>query len=83
MNLISGRCWIKAKCGCRGQGCLMATARWGVNALSIDIYIYILWVCCFPLKPGVLQNWDFFFFFFLQAGFHDESDYGGLLGVWV
>ena len=25
----------------------------------------------------------FFFFFFLQAGFHDESDYGGLLVFWV
>ena len=47
--------------------------------IYIYIYIYFLWVCCFPLKPGVLQNWDFFFFFFWQVGFHNESDYGGLL----
>ena len=42
MNLVSGRCWIKAECGCRGQGCLMAAARWGVNALSIEIIIIII-----------------------------------------
>ena len=82
MNLVSGRCWIKAERGCRGQGCLMVAARWGVNALSIEVFFF-LWVCCFPLKPGVLQNWDFYLFFVLQAGFHDEGDYGGLLVFWV
>ena len=40
MNLVSGRCWIKVERSYRGQGCLMAAARWGVNALSIEIFFF-------------------------------------------
>ena len=49
----------------QGRGLMLSALIY----IYIYIYIYILWVCCFPLKPRVLQNWDFFFFFFGKLAF--------------
>ena len=68
MNLVSGRCWIKAERGCRGQGCLMVAARWGVNALSIEVFLFLC-VCCFPLKLGFFKIGIFIYFLFCRLAF--------------
>ena len=50
----------------------------------IYIYIYIFFMgLLFSFETWGSSKLGIFFFFFLQAGFHDESDYGGLLVFWV
>ena len=60
----------------------MVATRWGVNALSIEFFFFLVGLL-FSFETWGSSKLGFLFLFFLQAGFHDEGDYGGLLVFWV